>query len=104
MPLKYKLDIISALKEAGHTTYKLRKDKTFNETVIHQLRSGVIVNWKQIEKICAILNCQPGDLVEYVPSADSEEANTCENCKHLDGCPADYQQEQANWCENWEQC
>lgn len=31
-----------------------------------------------------------------------DEASTCDNCKYLDDCPAEYQQEQPNYCENWE--
>ena len=28
---------------------------------------------------------------------------TCDNCRFLDNCPAEYKQEQPNYCENWEQ-
>lgn len=34
------------------------------------------------------------DLFEITPS--------CDNCKYLDDCPSEYQQEQPNYCENWE--
>ncbi len=30
------------------------------------------------------------------------EARTCDNCKYLDDCDPEYQQEQPNYCENWE--
>ena len=72
MPLKYKFDVLSALKDAGYSTYKIKQEKLFNETVVQQIRSGDIVNWKQIEKLCALLKCQPGDLVEYY-AAEPEE-------------------------------
>lgn len=65
MPIKYKLDILDALKQAGYSTYRLRKEKILGERVIQQLRDGELVSWKTIETICGILNCQPGDLVEY---------------------------------------
>ena len=32
-----------------------------------------------------------------------DEASTCDNCKYLDDCPAEYKQEQPNYRENWEQ-
>lgn len=65
MPIKYKLDILDALKQAGYSTYRLRKEKILGERVIQQLRDGELVSWKTIETICGILNCQPGDIVEY---------------------------------------
>ena len=68
MPIRYKLDILEALKQAGYSTYRLRKEKILGERVIQQLRDGEIVSWKTIETICDILNCQPGDLVEYQKS------------------------------------
>lgn len=68
MPIRYKLDILEALKQAGYSTYRLRKEKILGERVIQQLRNGEIVSWKTIETICDILNCQPGDLVEYQKS------------------------------------
>lgn len=30
------------------------------------------------------------------------EVRTCDNCKYLDDCDPEYQQEQPNYCENWE--
>lgn len=67
MPIIYKIDILEALKKAGYTTYRLRNEKIIGERVIQQLRQGELVSWKTIETICSILNCQPGDLVEYAP-------------------------------------
>ena len=35
------------------------------EHTIQQLRKGELVSWNTIDKICALLDCQPGDLVRY---------------------------------------
>ena len=69
MPIRYKLDVLEALKQAGYSTYRLRKEKILGERVIQQLRNGELVSWKTIETICNILNCQPGDIVEYQKGA-----------------------------------
>lgn len=66
MPLKYKLDIISALKEKGYNTNALRKDKLLAEGVIQSLRENKPISWANIEKLCKLLECQPGDLIEYI--------------------------------------
>ena len=71
MPIVYKFNVLTALKEKGYSSYKLRKDKILGENVIQQLRSGEPVSWTTIEKLCSILNCQPGDLVAFVECNDA---------------------------------
>lgn len=70
MPLRYKIDILSALKAAGYSTYKLRKEKILGESTLQQLRNKELVSWKNIETLCKLLNCQPGDIIECVPEND----------------------------------
>lgn len=67
MPIAYKLDILAALKEAGYNTNRLRKEKLLSEGVIQSLRENKYIALQNISKICELLNCQPGDLLEYVP-------------------------------------
>ena len=66
MPVKYKLDILTLLKEKGYTTYRLRKDRLLAENTIQQLRNNELVSWANIERLCALTHCQPGDILEYV--------------------------------------
>lgn len=70
VPIRYKIDIMEALQAAGYSTYRLRQERLLGERVIQQLRSGEIVSWKSIDTICALLDCQPGDLVERVPKGE----------------------------------
>lgn len=65
MPVKYKMDVLTALKDAGYSTYKLRKEKLLGESVLQQIRDGVPVSWANISRICELLHCQPGDILEY---------------------------------------
>lgn len=67
MPIIYKKDILAALKEAGYNTNRLRKEKLLSEGVIQSLRENKYIALQNISKICELLNCQPGDLLEYVP-------------------------------------
>lgn len=64
--LKYKIDILKCLKAAGYTTSRLRQEKVLGESTIQKIRNGEIVGIVAIEKICKILNLQPGDLLEIV--------------------------------------
>ena len=64
--IRYKIDVIAALKNAGYTTYRIRKDGLINQTALQKIRDGKMISWEQLNSICRLLNCQPGDLVEYV--------------------------------------
>lgn len=66
MPIRYKIDVLEALKAAGYSSTKLRNEKLMGESYMTQLRHGKLVSWATIETICRLLNCQPGDILEYV--------------------------------------
>ena len=69
MPLRFKVNILDALKEKGYTTYTLRKESLLSQSTIQKLREGKGLAWENIERLCALLDCQPGDLIEYVKEA-----------------------------------
>ena len=64
--IKYKIDILEALKSKGYSTYKIRNDKILNESTVQKLRSNKYINMENLDKLCILLDCQPGDLLEYV--------------------------------------
>ena len=66
MPMQFKIDVLEALKAKGYTTYVLRKENILSQSTLHQLREGKGLSWENIERICGLLECQPGDLIEYV--------------------------------------
>ena len=66
MGMKYKIDIIAALKDAGYNTNRIRKEKIMGEAMLQKIRSGQMVSWATTETLCELLNCQPADLIEYV--------------------------------------
>ena len=74
MPVKYKIDVLASLKNAGYSTYKLRREKLLGESVIQQLRDGALVSWPNMGRLCHLLICQPGDILEY--EDDSAESAT----------------------------
>lgn len=65
--LKYKIDILKELKDNGYSAYKLRKDKLIGEAQIQKVRQGEIASKETLNTICKLLNCQPGDIIEYIP-------------------------------------
>lgn len=71
--IKYRIDILSKLAEAGYNTYILRRDKLLSEGSVQSIRNGEVIGLKSIDRICSLLKCQPGDLIEYVePDEDAK--------------------------------
>lgn len=66
MALQYKTDILALLNEHGFTTYKLRKEKLLSEGAMQSMRTGKPISWANIEQLCRLLDCQPGDLIEFL--------------------------------------
>ena len=64
--LRYKVDILKELKEKDYTSYRLRKDKLIGESQIQKIRKGEIASKETLNTICKLLQCHPGDILEYV--------------------------------------
>ena len=64
---KYKMDVLEALKAAGYNTTRIRREGLFSQSTLQKLRTGGQLSWSNIEMICKLLDCQPGDLLEYTP-------------------------------------
>lgn len=66
MPIVYE-KFFSLLKEKKKTMYDLRKDKVVGVATVEKMRKGEgHIDTRSIEKLCEYLNCQPGDIMEYV--------------------------------------
>lgn len=64
--LRYKIDVLAELKEKGYTTYKINKDKLLSNSTVQKLRRGTMVSSQNIDTLCEMLCCQPGDIIEYI--------------------------------------
>ena len=73
MAIQYKIDIMKALKEAGYSSTKIRENKLIGQSYLQQLRHGELVSWKTMNTICRLLNCQPGDIIEYVDDMPTDD-------------------------------
>lgn len=66
MPILYG-KFFELLKARGKTMYDLRKDKVVGVATVEKMRkSEGHVDTRSIEKLCEYLDCQPGDIMEYV--------------------------------------
>lgn len=73
MAIRYKVDIMAELKQKGYSSTKIREEKLIGQSYLQQIRHGDLVSWKTLDTICSLLDCQPGDLIEYVREADVNE-------------------------------
>lgn len=64
--LVYKFDVLEALKDAGFTPARMRKEKLLGENAIQSLRNNEMVGIIALEKICKMLDMQPGNIIKYV--------------------------------------
>ena len=66
MPMRYD-KLWTQIDKKGLTQYKILKAKIITATTMQKLREGKTVTTESIAKLCKILECQPGDIMEYVP-------------------------------------
>lgn len=72
MAIRYKVDIMAALKAKGYSSTRIREEKLIGQSYLQQIRHGELVSWKALDTICSLLDCQPGDLIEYVESTENQ--------------------------------
>ena len=70
MPIKFKVDVLEMLKDAGYTTYRIKKEKLLAESTVQKLRNDEMVSIDNISRLCQVQQCQPGDIIEFVPEEE----------------------------------
>ena len=73
MPMRYKIDVLNALKEKGYNTTKIRAEGLLSQSTLQKFRQQQGVSWENLETLCKLLECQPGELIVYVADADVQE-------------------------------
>ena len=59
--------LFELLKAKGYTTYKIRQEKLIGQGTLTAIKNGTGgLDAKTIARLCEVLDCQPGDLMEYV--------------------------------------
>lgn len=66
MPLSYQ-KLISIFNDRHITSYTFRKNKIISQAAWKKIHEGGHIDTRTIESLCQYLNCQPGDILEYIP-------------------------------------
>ncbi len=68
--IRYKIDIVKALKDAGYKPQFIRDNNIFGQSTMTKFNNNdTNITLKNINTICQILNCQPSDLIEFIPDS-----------------------------------
>ena len=59
------MKLFDILRSQGRRKYWLGKQ--IGHTIATKLERGEVVTSRTLEKVCSIMNCQPGDIMEYIP-------------------------------------
>ena len=70
-----KVDVLAKLKEKGYTSYRIRQEKLLSQKMLTEMRSGKVPGIKTIDTLCSLLDCQPGQLIKYVPDDENDTIN-----------------------------
>lgn len=70
--IKYKIDVLKELSNKGYTTNVIRKNKWISEATMTKIRRGENINTTTLNILCVLLKCQPGDILEVVPTDEEK--------------------------------
>ena len=69
------LDVMMAKRKISLTELAEKVDITLANLSILKNNKAKAVRFSTLEAICKALNCQPGDILEFVPDEESETVN-----------------------------
>ncbi len=58
------------MAEKGISTYRLREKCGIDNKTIRRLRANENMETKTLNKLCAALGCELGDIAEYIPDEE----------------------------------
>jgi len=59
--------LLQLMNEKGLSSYKIRQEHIISESTLQNIREGKRITTDSIASLCQALDCQPGDIIEYVP-------------------------------------
>ena len=67
MAIKINLDVVMAQRKTGLTELAEQVDLTLANLSILKNNKAKAIRFSTLEAICKALDCQPGDILEYIP-------------------------------------
>ena len=60
------------LAARGITSYTMRQNGTIGQATWKKIQEGGHIDTRTINALCALLQCQPGDILEYIPDGEEQ--------------------------------
>lgn len=82
--LAYRFDVLNELKNHGYNQTVILKDRLISQSIVQKIRVGHVVGAKGLDKICELLEMQPGQIIKYYDDTDYENrylANQLQSCE-----------------------
>ena len=68
--IRYKTDIFTLLKEHGYNQTRIQREKLLPAQTVQNIKAGKSITLETL--ICIMCKCQPGDLVEVIPTDEEK--------------------------------
>lgn len=69
MPISYG-KLLEIFSQRGITSYTIKKENIIGQASYKKIKEGGDIDTRTIAKLCKYLQCQPGDILEYVPDGE----------------------------------
>ena len=74
MAIKYDR-LLALLQERGYNAYRIKKEGLIGQATFYAIKNGTGgLDYRTIDRLCKAFECQPGDLMEYVPDPPKDDS------------------------------
>lgn len=75
MSIIINLDVMMAMRKKGLTELSKEVDITMANLSILKNNKAKAIRFSTLEAICKALNCQPGDIIQYIEDEDNSKSD-----------------------------
>lgn len=68
----YRMNMLHALSEKQYNTGRIMREKVFGQSDVQKLRDNIVLGMVGIDRLCKLLETQPGNIIRYIPDEDYE--------------------------------
>lgn len=73
MPIIVNLDVMMAKRKMSLNELSEKVDLTLSNLSILKTGKAKAIRFSTLNSICKVLNCQPGDILEFMPDSENNE-------------------------------
>lgn len=64
--------LLKLLQEKGVSSYTVKKSGIIGQATWKKIHEGGHIDTRTINALCGLLDCQPGDILEFIPDKQAE--------------------------------